>query len=357
MKKIFLFFQVVVLIASGFLQTSPAQSNSVKRKDFWVSGDGAIKLFVREVSASSKASKVPILMLHGARVPGVASFDLPVKNGSLAEDLARAGHPVYLMDARGYGRSTRLPEMSDKPEDNPPLVRSTEVVRDLAAVVKEIRKRTKHEKIALFGWATGGHWIGFYASLYPETVSHLISLNSLYGGFAKHATLGPGSDLEDPARKGQFNRKAFGAYRLNTFESFLRGWDRNIPLEDKSAWRAPEMVAAVEKAVLDSDSTSRSRTPPTFRSPSGAFEDSFYLASGRRLWDASFIKAHCLLIRSERDFWSRPEDVEQLAEDLIHAEKVATLIIPNATHMVHLDRPERGRDLLIKTMLDFLAEK
>jgi len=113
----------------------------------------------------------------------------------------------------------------------------------------------------------------------------------------------------------------------------------------------------VEKAFLESDSTSRTRTPQTFRSPSGAFEDSFYLDSGRQLWDASFIRARCLIIRSARDFWSRPEDAERLAENLIHAEKVSTLTIPDATHMVHLDRPERGRDLLIKTMLEFLSEK
>ena len=51
-------------------------------------------------------------MAHGARVPGIASFDLPVANGSLAADLAqRSGRPIYVMDARGYGVS-----LLNKPE-------------------------------------------------------------------------------------------------------------------------------------------------------------------------------------------------------------------------------------------------
>lgn len=357
MRKSLYFFPAFLFIFFNLFQTTFSQSIIIKRKDFYVKGDDKISLFVRKVSPNSKNSKVPILLVHGARVPGIASFDLPVKNGSLAEDLAAAGHNVFIMDVRGYGKSTRPAAMSENPEKNLPLVRSLEVAHDIAAIVKEIQKQTKREKVALFGWATGGQWIGYYATLYPESVSHLIILNSLYGGYGKHDSLGLGSDLEDPKRKGQFNASAFGAYRFNTFESFTRVWDRNIPLADKLLWRAPEIVAAMEKAVMESDSTAAQRTPKTFRSPTGAFEDSFYLASGRQLWDASLIKARCLIVRSEKDFWSRPEDVQKLAENLVYAEKVSMLTIPEATHFVHLDRPERGRNLLIKTVLDFLSEK
>ena len=354
-KQIFRTSIFLILLGAG--QSLFSQATEIKRKEFFVRGDDGFSLFVREVAGQNVGEKVPVLLLHGARVPGIASFDLPVKDGSLAEDLARAGHDVFLMDARGYGKSDRPKEMSEKPENNPPLVRSTEVVRDVATVVREIQKRTKKQKIALFGWATGGHWLGFYASLYPETVRHLIILNSLYGAFDKHPTLGIGSDLENPSRRGQFNAGAFGAYRLNTAESLTGAWDRSIPLENKSEWRTPEIVEAYKKAALESDPTAKERMPNTFRSPSGAFEDSFYLASGRQLWDASLVKARCLIIRSEKDFWSRPEDLQKLAENLVHAEKVATLTIPDATHLVHLDRPERGRNLLLKTVLDYLSAK
>jgi pimeloyl-ACP methyl ester carboxylesterase len=209
--------------------------------------------------------------------------------------------------------------------------------------------------VALFGWATGGHWLGFYASLFSDRVSHLIMLNSLYGATPGHPTLGRGSDLEDPQHPGQFNAAGFGAYRLSTADSLVGNWDRSIPTADKSSWRDPAVLAAYQRAALASDPAATQRTPPSFRAPSGAFEDTFYLATGRQLWDASLIQARTLIVRSERDFWSRPEDPQRLAEHLVHAAAVKLVVLPDATHLAHLDRPEHGRDVLLREVLAFLA--
>lgn len=335
------------------------QDRGITRKDFYVNSDTNVRIFVREVRGAKAATgrQQPILLLHGLRVPGIASFDLPVAGGSLAADLARAGHTVYIMDARGYGNSTRPVEMSQPAEASAPLVRSSEVVRDINAVVEAICRRTRSAQIALFGWATGGHWMGQYASIRTDRVSHLIIHNSLYGVAAAHPTLGRGTDLEDPAHPGRFNARLFGAYRLSTAQSLLAPWDRAIPLDDKSLWRDPAVADAYVKAALDSDPTSHQRTPASLRAPSGAFEDSFYLATGRQLWDASLIRARTLILRSERDNWSRPEDPKALAEHLVHARKVSIVTIPGATHLVHLDRAERGRDRFLQEVLSFLAER
>jgi pimeloyl-ACP methyl ester carboxylesterase len=296
-----------------------------------------------------------VLLIHGARVPGVASFDLPIEQGSLAVDIAQAGHVVYLMDARGYGRSTRPNHMSEPAQAHPPLVRSDEVVRDIDAVVNWIRDHKRHSRVALLGWATGGHWAGYYASLHSQKLSSVVVWNTLYGKSDQHSALGRGSDMEDPQAPGRFNRKEFGAYRFNTAESLLRTWDKSIPGEDKSYWRDPAIASAYVQAALASDPTSSSRTPPSFRSPSGAMEDSFYLATGHQPWDASRIRVPVLIIRSAKDFWSRPEDLTQLAHDFVKAPEVKTLTIPGATHWVHLDRPERGRSILLEQLVKFLS--
>lgn len=327
----------------------------VVRTEHMIPSAQGISIFVREVHPERVGEhRPPVLLLHGARVPGIASFDLPVPNGSLAADLAHAGHTVYIMDARGYGRSTRPTEMLQPPHDNPPLVRSSEVVRDVAAVVEWICSRHNVQNIALLGWATGGHWLGYYATLYPDRVSHLILLNTLYGGASEHAMLGPGSNFEDPQMPGRFNAAAFGAYRLNTVESLFTSWDRSIPLDDKNMWRDPLIAKAYAEAALASDTSAQTRNPPSFRSPSGALEDSYYLACGRRLWDASLIRSPMLIIRSERDFWSRPEDATMLKKEAVWAPHVEVVVLPEATHFVHLDRPERGRDRLIREVIEFL---
>jgi pimeloyl-ACP methyl ester carboxylesterase len=164
----------LLLFAVGLPVNSKAE---IERHDYFVDSDSAIRLFVREVTALQLGATnmgKPILLLHGARVPGLASFDLPVPDGSLAADLARLDFDVYVMDVRGYGRSTRLREMDGPPAAHPPLVRSNQAVRDISAVVESIRQRRHVSQVAIFGWATGGQWAGYYASLYPEKVSALI---------------------------------------------------------------------------------------------------------------------------------------------------------------------------------------
>jgi len=332
------------------------EQQHIIREEFFITSDPRIQIFVREVKdgETQHMQKVPVLLLHGARVPGVASFDLDVPNASLAADLASNGHVVYVIDARGYGNSSRPPEMEQPPTENPPLTRSSEVVRDIVAVVEWIRQHLGVQRVALLGWATGGHWHGYYTALYSERVSHLILHNTLYGGTPDHPMLGHGSTNEDPNHPGRFNEAAFGAYRFNTADSLLPSWDHSIPLEEKTQWRDPAVAQAYIAAALASDPASETRTPPSFRAPSGAMEDSFYLAIGRQLWDASLIRVPTLILRSERDFWSRPQDAELLAEHLVHAPRVRKVTLPDATHYVHLDRPERGRDAFIKEVLSFL---
>src|SRR5882762_776582 len=331
-----------------------AQSAGVVRHDFLVPEEGGIRIFVREVVTNEPAKDAPaILLIHGARVPGVASFDLDVPGGSLAADLAGRRLVVYLMDVRGYGGSTRAKEMEEPAAGRAALVRSREAARDIGAVVDWIRERRRVEKVALCGWATGGQWAGYYASFYAEKVSALIMLNSLYGGTSVHPLMGHGSDMEDAKHPGQFNSGACGAYRLNDEKSLFGVWDRSIPGVRKGEWRDPAVARAYAAAALASDPTSSTRKPPSFRSPCGAMEDSFYLATGRQLWDASLITAPTLVLASERDFWSRSEDRELVHEHLVHAARVKVVVLKGATHFVHLDRAEHGRGVMVEEVVEW----
>ncbi|MEH2533620.1 pimeloyl-ACP methyl ester carboxylesterase [Bradyrhizobium sp. AZCC 1588] len=343
-------------MATATALLTPIQAGAeIWRENFRVSSEPGIELALREVrDTDARASRPPVILLHGARVPGVASFDLPVEGGSLAADLARAGHRVFLMDARGYGGSSRPGQ--DGPQDGQPLTNSHEIVRDIGAVVSAVERRTGSDRVALLGWATGGHWAGMYAALHPERVSHLVVYNSLYGATRGHPSLGPDGENADPADRSRFNVARFGTYRLNTADSLLPSWDRSIPARDKAGWRDPAVVEAYLKAALASDPTSTKRSPPAFRAPSGAMEDSFYLASGRQLWDAASITARVLIVRSGNDFWSRPEDVTALASHLANAVEVRTVTIPNATHYVHLGRAEHGRAQFLSEVTRFLAQ-
>ena len=94
----------------------------------------------------------------------------------------------------------------------------------------------------------------------------------------------------------------------------------------------------------------------SFLTADGALEDGFYQAIGRQLYDGSSILGSVLIVRSENDFWSCPQDTETLAGHLNSAKQVSILTIPQATHFVHLDRAEKGRTTLLSAWLDFLAK-
>ncbi|MDC7785575.1 alpha/beta fold hydrolase [Rhodoplanes sp. TEM] len=343
---------VTLLVA---VATDPVRAAEAPgRTDVRVTTVDGVGLRVRALVPARVEPGLPLVLVHGARVPGVASFDLDVPGGSLAADLAlRLQRPVFVMDARGYGGSDRPAAMDHPAAEAPPLSRGHEVVRDIDAVATAVMERTGAPCVALLGWATGGMWAAWYASLWPERVGALVVLNALYGGSARHPSLGPGSPSADPVRPDRLN-PAIGAYRWNPAASLLPSWDATIPLADKSAWRDDAVAAAYVREALASDPRAAGRDPPAFRAPLGAIEDSFLQAGGRRLFDAGSITAPVLVVRSERDFWSRPEDASAFVHDAVRARSLRVVTLPGATHYVHLDRPERGRDAFLDEVVGFL---
>lgn len=327
---------------------APADS-AIARDELRVDSAPGVSIAVRSLVAPGMRGE-PVLLVHGAGGGGIASFDLPVPGYSLAEDLARAGHPTYVIDIRGWGRSSRPAALAAAPDQNAPAVGSDEAVADIAAAATAIRARHRGARIAVVGWATGGHWAGMYASRHPDAVAHLAMINGMYGVAGAWSLQ---RALEDPERPGQF--PARGAYSLRTAQSLVGRWESTIPGDDKAAWRDPRVRDAYIAATMAGDPTSVERDPPTVRVPTGPLRDSFLLAAGTKLWSAEPIRAAVLIVRSALDFWSRPEDVAALRADLRGAARVQVVEIANATHFVHLDRPERGRAELVTALLAFLA--
>jgi alpha-beta hydrolase superfamily lysophospholipase len=141
-------------LLAGFEGSSAAAAVAVARQDFQVRTEDGLRIFVREVRSRSDVQRgEPLILVHGARVPGLGSFDLEVPGGSLAADLAqKTGRAVYVMDARGYGKSDRPTAMDQPPNSNPSQARAFQVVRDIAAVVAEARRRSGSHTVALMGW-------------------------------------------------------------------------------------------------------------------------------------------------------------------------------------------------------------
>lgn len=330
---------------------------SVIRRDFKVRTIDGVNIAIREVKSDSAGieQKTPVVLLHGTRIPGLSEYDLPVPNGSLAQDLAKMGHACSIPDARGFGGSDRPEAMSRPPAESAPLCRCMDIVRDMDAAVNALRISTGFEKVGLMGWGVGSTIMLIYAALWPEKVSHLILYNVLYGGGSGHPRY-KDYPLEDPDRPGYFNAAHYGGYSYNSPQMLMDKWDQSIPIENKDEWRDPAVAAAFAQALLDGDPTSMSRVPPSYRSPNGMLEDSYYMGQGEKLVHASQVYAKVLIIRPGLDYFSRPGDIASLCQDLVHAETLELWQPENTTHYIILDRPERGRTEAIQKIAGFLEQ-
>jgi len=79
------------------------------------SDTAGIKLFVRNkrrADMTSFSSEKTVLFVAGSTYPASTSFDLPLAGVSWMDHLAGEGYDTWLVDIRGYGNSTRPPEMA-----------------------------------------------------------------------------------------------------------------------------------------------------------------------------------------------------------------------------------------------------
>jgi pimeloyl-ACP methyl ester carboxylesterase len=206
----------------------------------------------------------------------------------------------------------------------------------------------------MVGWDSGGHWAGLYATRHPAKVAALVLYNVVYGGGPAHTALIKALDLANPQQPEAFNRQAYGAYRVVEVAALIRSWDAEIRGADKTAWRDPGVLTAFVREILAGEPPPGPRASPSIRVPSGAFADTFEAASGRRPWDAGLVQCRTLVVASERDTWSRAEDRDRLKAHLVNAPAAEVVVLADATHFAHLDRPARGREALLNALVGFL---
>jgi alpha-beta hydrolase superfamily lysophospholipase len=122
MKTIFRMFSAALLLFLS-IDAHAASDPKLIMEEFMVPADPGISLYVRNKHPEG-VTKFPdekiLLFVHGATYPAETSFDLQLNGLSWMDYIAQHGYDVYLVDVRGYGKSTRPPEM-DKPAATDPV--------------------------------------------------------------------------------------------------------------------------------------------------------------------------------------------------------------------------------------------
>ena len=126
------FLLSAVLAAPALAQTPQLVTEEMMVR----TGDPGIEIYVRNKRPANMTSFRPeqtVLYVHGATYPSETAFDLKLDGLSWMEYIASRGYDVWLLDLRGYGKSTRPMEMAEKPEANPPRRNSSAICRSLPA--------------------------------------------------------------------------------------------------------------------------------------------------------------------------------------------------------------------------------
>ena len=312
----------------------------IQTEDFLIpSRDPDVQLFVRNKFANDKTvftGDRTLLFVHGATYPGEATFDLRVDGRSWMEHLAERGYDVYLVDVRGYGRSTRPPAMSQRAEANPPFAATEEAVRDIEAAVNFILLRRSLTRLHLMGWSWGTTTTALFTTRNPEKVGRLVLVAPVW-------TPPPGSAAPPVPTT---------AYRSVTIDAAHKRWLTGVPADKQQALIPAGWFQAWSKAVLESDPVGAAQNPPVVRAPNGALRDIFgqWLA-GKAMYDAAAIRVPTMLIKGEWDVDTPAAMAQRLFASLTNTPQKIYTEIGEGTHTLML---EKNRLQLFRAVQVFL---
>ncbi len=337
-----LFGAVSTLVLIGETQATAAPK--VIMEEFTVpAADPGIGLYVRNKrpqDVTKFSGEKILLFVHGATYPAETAFDLRLNGRSWMDYIASHGYDVYLVDLRGYGKSTRPPEMDQPALDNAPIVRTETAVKDVAAAVDFIRKRRGVSKINLMGWSWGTTIMGWYTAQNNDKVNRLV----LYAPQWIRQT----TALTDSGAK-------LGAYRSVSRDAAKGRWLTGVPEDKKADLIPPGWFEAWADATFATDPVGSKQTPPVLRAPNGVLQDGReFWSAGKPLYDPASIRVPTFLAHAEWDADLPSYMLYEYFAKLTNTPYKRYVQIGEGTHTIIM---EKNRMQLFQAVQQFLDER
>ena len=265
-------------------------------EELMVPSEPGIEIFVRNKRPTNLAKYTPertLLFVHGSTYPAHTGFDMPLGGQSWMKSIASHGYDVYCLDVRGYGRSTRPKAMDEPPQNNPPVARTPDAVKDITAVLNFVLKRRNIAKLNLLGWSWGCTLMATTAIANPDKVARLL----LYAPGWLRTTpsllnAGPGP---------------LGAYRTVTREQAKARWLNGVPEHKQASLIPPGWFDQWADLTWATDPDGGKQSPPVVRAPNGTVADTTeYWSSGKTMYDPSKITVPTLIAIGDGTVTRRP---------------------------------------------------
>ena len=322
-----------------------AEQDGLVTEDFLVPArDPGIEIFVRNKRSANMRAFQPertVLFVHGATYPAHTTFDLPVEGRSWMDHIAARGYDVYLLDLRGYGKSTRPPEMAQSPDANPPIVRTEAAVKDIDAAVDFILGRRDIARLVLLGWSWGTFSTPAYTIAHPTKVARLVLYAPIW--------------LGQTGRLAQAEGGRMPAYRTVTREQASARWFNGVPQSETANLIPPGVFDAWATATWATDPEGAKQDPPVIRAPNGVMADvaaTWWV--GKPYYDPAKIALPTLLVTAAWDSDVPPTMARALLPRLVNAPAKRLVELPQGTHSVMM---ETHRFALFDAVQAFLDEE
>jgi pimeloyl-ACP methyl ester carboxylesterase len=312
-------------------------------EDFMIpAADAGIELHMRNRRPAGMQRFDPehiVLFVHGATTPCETGFDLELDGLSWMQYIAARGYDVWFVNVRGFGRSTRPPQMQAPAAANPPLVRTETAAADVGAAVDFILLRRGAARLNLIGHSWGTRIMATYVTGHNDKVEKLV----LYAPGWIRST----PSLTDPGGR-------LGAYRSVTLEDVIRRRNTGLPEGVRHTDLMPQpWFDAWARAAFESDPWGNAQTPQVIRAPTGPQADNReYWAAGKAQYDPALIRVPTLLVVAEWDADTPPAMAQALFAHLTAAPYKRLVLIGQGTHIVFTEKNRRQLFREVQLFLD-----
>jgi len=331
------------LIAAAIATTASGQTQLVSEDIMVKSPDAGIEIFVRNkrpANMTSFRAERTVVYVHGATYPASTAFDLKLDGLSWMEYIAARGYDVYLLDLRGYGKSTRPKEMAEDGTKNAPIVRGDTAVKDIGTVVDFVLARRNIPRVNLIGWSWGTTLMSTYTTHNNSKVERLV----LYAPAWIRTTpslvqAGPGPTP---------------AYRLVARDAALGRWMTGVPEDKKTALIPAGWFDQWADATWATDPEGAKMNPPVLRAPNGVIQDGLeFFGDGKAYYDPAKITVPTLLVVAEWDRDTPPYMAQTLFPLLVNSPGKRLVMLAEGTHTIIM---EKNRLKLFEAVQSFLDE-
>jgi pimeloyl-ACP methyl ester carboxylesterase len=271
-------------------------------------------LVVAKIAQTGRLGQA-ILLVHGSGV-GWVYWDIPIRDYSIMDYLAKKGLDVYAVECRGYGKSTKPNGME---------VSATSMASDLKSVIREIAKRSGVSKVGMAGHSSGGPVLLVAAGMYPELVERMVLIGAPYKkihpNFVAYATkvieMGkePGKDYVPNLHYKDVEK------RLDAYDDDVVAWYKKIVEEQYGLM------------------------------PAGVYPD---VIKNPGIPIVSVTKVPTLILNGSNEYVVEPQDALDMFKDLGSPDK-AMIILPGGYHLMFLER--RGHVGLQESIFFWMTKK